>query len=244
MKRSDFVACLFLITSMISPAVAQATPVVGNEGKEVVIELRSPWIPTLEKRKNAKTHRYDPTIRGRNCVSLITLQQICHGSNTLSYGNMIGDNWDIFSVASSQDQTRMIDLGSHTWDDKFEVPMVEPWPPLAPGEKRTIIIALRGADGAHGRNGDGTVAAGPKPRKGNGAAPLAEQVSTTVTTKKVVRADKYMPLHHVENGQIYLVRVIEGEWDSHLLLRVDELVRGERVRLSFRRLSVNPEGPR
>jgi hypothetical protein len=236
MKLNRIICGLFSFVFALTPTAAQTTPA---DGKEVVIELRSPWI-----RKDAKRVGYDRTIAGRNCVSLTTLQQICHSSNSLSYGDRMGDNWDIFSISSRQDQTRMIDLGAHSWDDKLEVPIVEPWPPLPPGATRNIIVSLRGADGAHGRNGDGSMSSHPKPRKGNGNAPIPEQASSTVTIKNVVRADKYLPYLMAKKGHMYLVRVIEGEWDYHLLVRVDELVRGEKVKLSMRRLAVNPEGPK
>ena len=98
-------------------------------------ELVSPW--DIQGTKV----RYDHARRQRSCLDLVRLEQVCDGAETLSYGNRAGKNWDIFAISGGRDsRTRMIDLGSYNWNDKFTVPEVEPWPELQPGETRSVTI--------------------------------------------------------------------------------------------------------
>jgi len=215
----------------------------ADQGEEVIIELRSPWI-----RVGDKTVGYNKS--GLNCVSLVTLQKNCISSHGMGYGARIGKNWDIFQIFSRSDRTRMIDLGQHTWDDQLVVPIVEPWPALLPGQQRHITINASGGDGKDGRpgmNADGTLAPQPKQRilrRDYAGAPLTEQVSSSIVrSNKVVKADTYSPVLEAVKGHIYLAHIFDDEWDYYLLIRADDVVKGEKAILSFRKVPYNSVEP-
>ena len=226
--------------------MAQSAP--KNEPALSRIELLSPWDHSDGKTVYVRS-RYH-----RNCLDLLRLIQRCEAKELLHYGNRSGVNWDIFSVSGGRDsQSRMIDLGEHNWGDRFTIPEVEPWPALNEGETRTIIVNTSGADGkdgAPGKNGanaDGTLSvesprptASPKRPKQTidyGRAPLSVQVSSTITVKgKAPVASSYNPLTEAKKGHIYLIRVVNREHDYYILLRVDDLVRGEKAGISYFRL--------
>ena len=218
------------------------------------IELITPWIfsgptPTISEERRVKS-----------CFDFASLTHDCSTEPAVRYGDRIGVNWDLFHVDGGKvGRTRMVDIGEFTWTDKFTVPNVEPWSALAPGETRTISInasggngaagapGRRGEDGVAGMNGDGTYTAVPRPRqpdtvpqpvrtgsKNYAMADVREQVSSSVKgTNGKVRKDPYSPVVEVKKDHMYVVRVVDETRDFYVLLHVDELVRGERVVLSF-----------
>jgi len=211
-------------------------------------ELVSPWI--IDGTKTT----YDNTIRGRNCLDLITLKQYCSGYEAIAYGDRVSDHWDIFSISGrAGSRTRMIDLGEYTWKDNFTIPEVEPWPELRPGERRTIIVNTSGAngqpgspgtDGAPGRNADGyptalptSKAVSPKQQTENvdyAHAPLNRQVTSSISVQGMVgKPDSYTPYSEVKPGHMYLIHVVNSSYDRYVLLRADNIVRGEKVSVSF-----------
>ena len=208
-------------------------------------ELVSPW--DIQGTKV----RYDHARRQRSCLDLVRLEQVCDGAETLSYGNRAGKNWDIFAISGGRDsRTRMIDLGSYNWNDKFTVPEVEPWPELQPGETRSVTINTSGADGrdaAPGRSGtnaDGSIPLETARGKSKQArakqtidyanAPLSRQVSSSIVMAgKAPVPDKYTPVTEALKGHMYFIRVLDGQNDNYILLRVDEVVRGSKISISY-----------
>ena len=168
----------------------------------------------------------------------------------------------------SETRARMIDIGEYRWTDKFMVPDVEPWPALAPGEQRTITVNASGANGASGApglpgkpgkpgvagmNGDGTYTPMPPAAKSEpdvklpvgyssksyATASITEQVGSFVTTpdgKK--RNDSYTPLTEAKLGHMYVIRVMNETVDYFVVLRVDELVPGTKVVVSYLKLDL------
>jgi len=195
------------------------------------VELITPWVF-----KDGKTVGTDPQRRRKSCFDLVRFEQGCEGPQPLGYGNRIGNNLDIFATdgGGRDSQTRMIDLGKYTWTDHFSIPEVEPWSQLKPGEQRHININVSGADGKPGRNADGSYPSTPRPKEGNANAPLSRQVTSTIMMSgKSVRGDGYIPLNEVKLGHMYLVRVVNTRNDHYVLIRVEEVVRGEKVVLSY-----------
>jgi len=221
-KVAAFTAFLFL--SQLSVLAQTKTP---TEEVFKKIELLSPWV-----RKDERTMRHDPQRRLKSCFDLVRLDHGCGGPQPLGYGNRLGDNWDIFATdgGGRGSRTRMIELGKYTWTDKFNIPEVEPWSELKPGEQRHITIR---ADGAPGRNADGSY---PKPKQNVAYAnsPVSRQVTSSITMSgKSVRSDGYTPYHEVKVGHMYLVHVVNTRADHYVLIRVEELLRGDRVVVSY-----------
>ncbi len=67
----------------------------------------------------------------------------------LLYGNMqIGEDFDWLSASTATDNRSLIrDLGELNWNDKYEVPVIEPLPKLEEGKLRSITIDSSGDTG-------------------------------------------------------------------------------------------------
>jgi hypothetical protein len=204
----------------------------------------------------------------KSCLNLFTLDHGCRATPGIHFGTQIGVNVNIFQVNGGRDfRTRMVLIGNHNWGDKFIVPLVTPWEALGPGDVRTISVNASGADGARGArgsdggrsvagmNGDGTysptvsastappseqLAPGPR-SKDYASAPISEQVSSTIKgTDGQVRKDSYTPYVDAKQGYMYAVHVVEGEKDYYVLIRVEEIVDGKQIKLSYLKLDLPP----
>ena len=227
----------FLLLLQVSALPQTKTPMEEVFKK---VELRSPWIF-----RDGKVIGTDAESRRKSCFDLILLELGCR-RQPLGYGARIGNNWDIFQTEGGgrDSRTRMIELGKYNWTDKFNIPEVEPWSELKPGEQRHIMINVSGADGADGRNADGSYPKVKKPKQNVAYAdsPLTHQVTSTITMSgKSVRGDGFTPLIEVKLGYMYLVHVVNTRADHYVLIRVEELVRGDRVVLSY--FKFGPEIP-
>ena len=249
----------FLTISLLGSLSIAAQKPKTSEFKPETIELITPWVFSGNKAKPSDERRL------KSCFNFILMDHGCGGAPQVAYGDRIGINWDLFHIAGGRvDRTRMLEIGKFDWTDKFTVPYVDPWPALAPGEKRTININSSGGNGAPGRrgqdgvdgvagmNGDGTytpirrpkpVETKPQPIPTSGksyaTANVKEQVSSTVkdSTGKV-RNDAYSPMVEVKKGYMYVVRVVDESRDFYVIIHVDDLVRGERVKLSYWKLEL------
>jgi hypothetical protein len=226
----------FLFAFSVNCVFAQAQPGAPADVKRA--KLYSPWEFVEGKPRNSES------LIGRSCLDLITLEQRCGSFEGVSYGNRFGVNWDIFHVHNiGESQTRIVDLGKLDWAADFEVPAIQPWSRLRPGESRNISVNVSGADGqdgAPGMNGDGTYtpaeSRGVK-REGFADKPIDKQVSAARKTESgSVYSEKYMPFIEVKKGHIYAVRVVDPTHDYYVLIRVDDLVRGTEASISFKKV--------
>jgi hypothetical protein len=131
------------------------------------------------------------------------------------YGGLyLGEDLDWFDGAGGRDNRSVIkDLGKLTWNDRIDVPVVEPLPKLKEGEQRRVTIDASGADGAPGRNADGTLAENTNARKRTQSGP------------NIVKA----VIDHV-----YVVHVVDDVRDFYVLFRVEALERGDSCSISWR----------
>ena len=234
--KGSFVFCALLFAFSVNCVIAQAQAGAPADVKRA--ELYSPWEFVEGKPRN------NESLRGRSCLDLITLEQRCGSFEGLSYGNRFGVNWDIFHVHNiGESQTRIADLGKLDWTDDFEVPAIQPWSRLRRGESRNISVNVSGADGqdgAPGMNGDGTYTPSERrgvKREGFADKPIDKQVSAARKTESgSAYPEKYMPFIEVKKGHIYGVRVVNAASDFYLLIRVDDLLRGVRANISYKKL--------
>lgn len=210
------------------------------------VELLSPFL--LDANDKAK---WDPSRHESSCLNLITLALGCNRFPAIDFGTRIGVNRDLFKINGGR--TRMVRVGKYGWNDKFTVPFVEPWPPLAPGEQRHITVNASGtsvADDTAGRpgsrgvasmNGDGTYTRIERRSAGKtyATADVTKQVSSKVVGKDgKVRNDGYTPLTVAMKGHMYAVHVMDADRDFYVLIHVDEVVTGDRIKISFFKLEV------
>jgi hypothetical protein len=145
----------------------------------------------------------------------------------LGYGLLyVGDDWDWFQVSANRaDRSVVKDLGKFSWDESFEVPVVEPFPKLKDGEQRQVSIDASGADGADGApgaDGDGVVRARPSEiarstRPKNDGTPKVDPIFV----KALI-------------GHMYVIHLVDDTRDFYALFRVEALERGDNCTISWR----------
>ena len=247
MKKAVLFSVVLLFVG--TAAYSQTTP--GARVFDGSVELMS-YVGFAPREVNGKKYQTEEaSIKSR--FDMVNLNNGCRTGQCIVYGDRYGINWDIFSVwGGATPQTRMVPIGEYKWTDNFTVPHVEPWAVLAPGETRTIMGNTSGGDGADGRPGaSGSSGAVAQVNGGSISAPRAEkrpsyatasvdrQVSSMVTTADgKTRKDSYSPVVEAKLGYMYVVRVKDATRDFYLLVRVDELKRGERVVLSYKKLEL------
>ncbi|MBK9154822.1 MAG: hypothetical protein IPM25_11500 [Chloracidobacterium sp.] len=221
------------------------------------LELLSPFVQD----STGRTIGTNPERRGRSCLDLVNLRLGCSREVTVDFGTRMGVNINLFKLNGGKvDRSRMVRIGAYDWTDKFIVPYIEPWSELAPGETRHVAFNVSGGDGPDGKpglpgvagmNGDGTytptvippapiVRSSSKPkRKDYGTADVTEQVSSKIVAKNgKERKDGYTPLVLAKKGHMYAVHVVDGNRDYYVLIRVDDIEEGERIKISFMKLDL------
>lgn len=160
------------------------------------------------------------------CFSFITERIGCNNSQRadISYGNSrIGEEWDWFQAFGVGSRNKIKSLGKKKWTDKFKIPTVEPYPKLKKGEQRSIVIDTSGADGA-----DGFDAPNSSP---------ADRISPETISRPTPKS-KYHPFETARSGNMYVMRVVDEKNDFYVLFRVEELERGKRCKISWKKMAV------
>lgn len=233
------VAFLFIGTNVHSQTPSDAQIVDGS------VELVS-WVVASPKPVNGKVYMTQAT-HDSSRFDLVNLNKGCRTMLCIVYGDRYGNNWDIFHIGGGPtSQTRMVQIGEYRWTDSFTVPNVEPWRELAPGETRTVSVNTSGANGANGSNAGrgldqdtGELASASFKNEDYANARLQRQVGSTVkSTEGKVRKDSYTPVVEAKLGYMYVVRVKDPKNDYYVVIRVDELTRGERVVLSYKKMEI------
>jgi len=148
----------------------------------------------------------------------------------LRYG-LIGINSDFDWIqASTANESRSLfkDVGSHTWVEAFEVPVVATLPKLNPGEQRTISIDASGANGSRGTPGFGGFV--PKNVDDRNSRPAREPgrvVWSTGDFPDQSRAESRSKLDptfvKAVVGHMYVAHIVNDSLDYYALFRVDAL---------------------
>lgn len=167
--------------------------------------------------------------------------EVGDGGN-LYYGTLyVGEEHDWFQVsAGKEDRTAFRDLGAHGWDDAFDIPAVEPFPKLKPGEQRVVKVDASGADGEDGADG----APGAPGADADGVVRAHPQFATTPPDAPPrPRRPKHDGVPKVDPifskavaGHMYVVRVVDEREDFYVLFRVESLVRGDNCTISWKRI--------
>lgn len=93
--------------------------------------------------------------RGKQLTFCLNFQTRVMGSCDLRYGSLyVSEDHDWFESSGALGNRSVIkDLGLKSWDESFNIPVVEPLRKLKPGEQRVITVDASGADGAPGAPG-------------------------------------------------------------------------------------------
>jgi hypothetical protein len=209
---SSSVFVVLLLTFVVS---AQST----STGLER-IDLYSPFVVVGDKPS------WNPLRARTSCLNLklIPVQESCPSLDSISIGTRFGDNWDIFSLeVGNESRSRIIDIGKHEWGDHLKVPYVEPLRKLAKGETRGVTVNTSGTRAPDGKT--------------YGQSTVSNQTNTAVfRADGGSQTDDYAPYVEAIKGHMYVVRVVQEKIDYYLLLRVDDIDRGERVSISYRKV--------
>jgi len=164
--------------------------------------------------------------RFRNSCFLLSLQQNGCGVTSIHYGEKFGGYEDIFHVEDGPlRKSRGKDLGELKWSDDFAIPKLEPWPDMGPIEKRHPSI------GEH-RN------LLPSELRADGRVPFESLVRVTIKNADGTETQSEYNEHlEVKLGHIYLFRVLDAKQDHYALIRVEDLVPGTKVTISYRKLT-------
>lgn len=174
----------------------------------------------------------------KNCQNFkVDPGEVLRAPCDLRYGSLhINDDLDWFANSGEESSRSVIkDLGALSWTAEVNVPVVEPFPKLKPGEKRVVTIEANGADGADGANGaNGADADGvvrnrqTDPKSGRPAPPKRPKHDgkpkiDPVFVKAVV-------------GHMYVIHVVDDSRDFYVLFRVEEVKRGDSVTFTWREI--------
>ena len=186
--------------------------------------------------------------RGEQGVFCLNFRPDATGYRTksceLRYGALyLGDDKDWLEVSAARgSRSVMKDLGLLNWDQAVTVPVVQPLPKLQPGEQRQISIDASGADGADGADGPD----GLRGRDGLDADGVLRPKEWPVTNLKTTRRPA-RPKHdgkpRVDSmfvkaivGHMYVIHVVNETDDFYVLFRVEEIERGSKCTISWRRV--------
>ncbi|MEQ1606586.1 MAG: hypothetical protein ABL999_17130 [Pyrinomonadaceae bacterium] len=165
--------------------------------------------------------------RIRNSCFLLSLQQMGCGVTSIHYGEKFGGYEDIFHVEDGPlSKSRGKDLGELKWSDVLAIPKLEPWPDMGPIENRKTSIGIPGNMlSSVRRNEDGRV-------------PFDSLVRVTIKNADGTETPTEYNEHlEIKLGHIYLFRVLDAKYDHYALIRVEDLVPGTKVTISYRKLT-------
>lgn len=116
-------------------------------------------------------------------------------------------------------RTKMRNLGPHKWEDKIELPTLEPYPELKPSESRETTVEFAVEDSTN--------------------LPVSSTVGISndrvfIPPRKILNTSDN--IHKVIEGNMYLIRVRDNLYDFKVLMRVDKVNRGKSVSISWKAL--------
>jgi hypothetical protein len=222
----------------------------------VCTEPMSPRALAQSKVPSSPITLYSPIKhRGEHLRGCLTFQprvnsQVISAPCDLHYGSLfVGAYHDWFQAMSTeQSRTVIKDLGNLSWNDRYQVPVVEPLAKLKPGEHRHGTIDASGAPGKPGRDGrpgaDGNRSAwgagsyGQEPGDIPGPPldiPEASDPRGSAQGSAQGRKPKVDPLYtKALLGHLYVIHVVDESADFYALFRVDELDSGDHCTISWR----------
>lgn len=213
---------LFVLLALSSMAFSQ------NVYDLKIVEFVSPIIA------DGKFDRNSPY---KNCFSFITESTDCRKVSDLYYGNLrSGEDWDWLQIMGAGSRNKIKSLGKKNWTDEIKVPTVMPYPKLKDGEQRKVVVDASGKNGANGlpgapgRNADGSF----------NSNVYVKEMPPLETPRSQIKSD-YQPFEKAVLGNMYVLRVVDEKNDFYVLFRIDELERGRRCRISWKRVDAPKE---
>jgi len=169
----------------------------------------------------------------------------------LRYGALYaGDDLDWFESSTAQGNRSVIkDLGEQEWTSRFEVPLVQPFPKLKPGEPRQITVDTSGADGRDGADAASSLKTDGAERSSSrtlppfgsesgrgefGTPPLSTPPGPPARPKRDGKPRIDPIFVKAVAGHMYIIHVVDDSRDFYALFRVESIERGDRCTLSWK----------
>jgi hypothetical protein len=199
--------------------------------------------------------KYVSQYAAKGCFNFLTEEVRCVLSEKDSkdfkydfrYGGLrAGDDWDWFDLSFAHNSRgKIVDLGKLNWTDSFEAPFIKPYRKLKEGEHRNVTVNTSGKNGAKGADGkkgaDGQNADGSVGNKGYSAQVANDSVQTNKSEvnkneNTKTEEESYQPFTKAILGNVYVMRVVDNTNDFYVLFRIEELERGHRCKISWKRI--------
>jgi hypothetical protein len=181
--------------------------------------------------------------RGTGCFSFITESVSCGRGADLSFGRSPESrkvSW--FRASGEGTRNKIESLGKKDWTNDFKVPVLEPYAKLRPGLQRDPFLNASATRG-------GSLSTSQGAANNGGASKFDERTKTFSDAKSSsglpglrgnAKSD-YFPFEKVVLGNMYVMRVVDENNDFYVLFRVDELERGKRAKISWKRIPAPQE---
>jgi hypothetical protein len=173
----------------------------------------------------------------KNCQNFkVAPGEVLKAPCDLRYGSLhINEDLD-WLASSAEESSRSVikDLGALSWTAEVNVPVVEPFSKLNPGEKRVVTIDLSGADGADGA--DGRDADGAARQRQTGAYPKSGRPDPPKRPKHDGKP-KIDPIFvKAVVGHMYVIHVVDDSRDFYVLFRVEDVKSGDSVTFTWKEI--------
>lgn len=181
----------------------------------------------------------DRSLFRRNCFSFIAETADCTQVSDLYYGNLrTGNNWDWFQVMGDGSRNKIKSLGKKNWTDDFKVPVVNPYAKLKVGQQRDTVLN----SSTLGQGGQFPQLPSKEPEQTDRFGNLDKSASFPSSSRSTdVKTSGYKPFIKASAGNMYVMRVVDEDNDFYVLFRVDELERGKRAKISWKRIPAPQE---
>jgi hypothetical protein len=180
--------------------------------------------------------KFDRSPVRKNCFSFITETAACGKVSDIYYGGLrAGSDWDWLQAMGAGSRNKIKKIGRKNWTDDFNVPVVEPYAKLQKGEQRLIVLG--GNENGRLPNLPGGEAQTSEIFPGD----LAEAGRLSRDTRKEQPKSDYKPFVKAVSGNMYVMRVVDEKEDFYVLFRIDELEKGTRCKISWKRIEAPQE---
>lgn len=181
----------------------------------------------------------------KRCFSFITETLSCGSAYDISYGRWLNNEKDWFQAIGVGYRNKLKSLGMKNWTDDFKVPVVKPYAKLKPGENRFPDLSRKQtsasvniSDGSRNTGGSSSFDS----RKGVFTDfKDSNDIPSVDSSKSSSGSVKYYPFEKVVPGNMYVMRVVDEKNDFYVLFRVDELEKGKRAKISWKRIEAPKE---
>lgn len=172
-------------------------------------------------------------VRDRACFSFVDEKFVTGSPGDICFGGLrAGEQWDWFQVTGVGMRNKIKNIGRKDWNRDFKIPVVEPYAVLPVGRQRNIALNSSPSTSYPPLPSATSQPETPGEKNFDISAP---QRFGEVNSARIANSD-YNPYLRAQKGKSYVVRVVNETNDFYVLMRVDELERGKRCVITWKRI--------